>query len=66
MRIVVNTSTCVGGGQCASSAETIFTQDDHGLVVVLKADVAGEEAEAARMAAFLCPSRSITVEEQEE
>ena len=63
MRVVVNTSTCVGGGQCAMSAETVFTQDDQGLVVVLKADVEGEEAEAARMAAFLCPSRSITVEE---
>jgi ferredoxin len=63
MRVIVNTATCVGGGQCASSAETVFTQDDQGLVVVLKADVQGEEAEAARMAAFLCPSRSITVEE---
>ncbi len=63
MRVIVNTSTCVGGGQCALNAETVFTQDDQGLVVVLKADVKGEEAEAARMAAFLCPSRSITVEE---
>jgi ferredoxin len=63
MRIFVNISTCVGGGQCAASAETVFTQDDQGLVVVLKADVQGEEAEAARLAAFLCPSRSITVEE---
>jgi ferredoxin len=63
MRVVVNTSTCVGGGQCATSAETVFTQDDQGLVVVLKADVQGKEAEAARLAAFLCPSRSITVEE---
>ena len=63
MRVVVNTSTCVGSGQCASSAETVFTQDDQGLVVVLKADVEGEEVEAARLAAFLCPSRSITVEE---
>jgi ferredoxin len=53
----------VGGGECASNAETVFTQDDRGLVVVLKAAVQGEEAEAARMAAFLCPSRSITVEE---
>ena len=63
MRVVVNTSTCVGGGECASSAETVFTQDDQGLVVLLKADVQGEEAEAARLAAFLCPSRSITVED---
>ncbi|MDQ1582437.1 MAG: ferredoxin [Microbacteriaceae bacterium] len=63
MRVVVNTSTCVGSGQCASSAEAVFTQDDRGLVVVLKADVEGEEAEAARQAEFLCPSRSITVEE---
>ncbi|HWD66450.1 MAG TPA: ferredoxin [Caulobacteraceae bacterium] len=63
MKVVVNTSTCVGGGQCAASAETVFTQDDKGLVVLLKADVHGEEAEAARMAAFLCPSRSIAVEE---
>jgi ferredoxin len=63
MRVVVNTSTCVGSGQCVSNAEAVFTQDDDGLVVLLKADVEGEEAEAARQAAFLCPSRSITVEE---
>lgn len=63
MRVVVNNSTCVGGGQCAATAETVFTQDDQGLVVVLKAEVEGEEAEAARMASYLCPSRSITVEE---
>ena len=63
MRVAVNTFTCVGGGQCALSAETVFTQDDQGLVVLLKADVESEEAEAARVAAFLCPSRSITVEE---
>jgi ferredoxin len=64
MRVVVNSSTCVGSGQCASNAEAVFTQDDDGLVVLLKADVQGEEAEAARLAAFLCPSRSITIEEQ--
>jgi len=63
MRVIINTSTCVGSGECASNAETVFTQDDRGLVVLLKADVQGEEAEAARMAAFLCPSRSITVED---
>jgi ferredoxin len=63
MRVAVNTFTCVGGGQCASNAETVFTQDDQGLVVLLKVDVEGEEADAARVAAFLCPSRSITVEE---
>ena len=63
MRVVVNTSTCVGGGQCAVIAETVFTQDDKGLVVVLKADVAGEEAAAARLASYLCPSRSIMVED---
>jgi ferredoxin len=63
MRILVNMSTCVGSGQCAASAETVFTQDDQGLVAVLKTDVQGKEAEAARQAAFLCPSRSITVEE---
>ena len=63
MRVFVNISTCVGGGQCASSAETVFTQDDQGLVLLLKAEVQGEEAEAARLAEFLCPSRSITVEE---
>jgi ferredoxin len=63
MRVIINTSTCVGSGECAANAGAVFTQDDRGLVVVLKAAVQGEEAEAARMAAFLCPSRSITVEE---
>jgi ferredoxin len=63
MRVIANTAACVGSGQCVSSAETVFAQDDRGLVVVLVAEVQGAEADAARLAAFLCPSRAITVED---
>lgn len=61
-RIVVNTSVCVGAGQCALTAPHVFDQDDDGIVVVLTDEVPDDPA--VRTAAGLCPARAIAVQEQ--
>lgn len=61
MHVTVNTSICVGAGQCVLAAEDVFDQDDDGIVVLLDADPAAPQHAAARRAASLCPARAIAV-----
>lgn len=61
MHVTVNTSICVGAGQCVLAAEEVFDQDDDGIVVLLDADPDSAQHAAARRAASLCPARAITV-----
>jgi ferredoxin len=63
MKIIVNTSACVGAGQCAMSAEELFDQDDDGMVMVLNDEPNPDQQPAARRAAALCPARAITIAE---
>ncbi|GAA5087481.1 ferredoxin [Microbacterium yannicii] len=62
MTIFADTTACVGAGQCALVAGTLFDQDDDGIVVVLDRDpTAEDEIAAAVRAASLCPARAIRV-----
>ena len=61
MKIVAEVTACIGAGQCALVAETLFDQDDDGIVVVLNDIPARNEEQAARRAAALCPARAITL-----
>lgn len=63
MRITVDTSTCVGAGQCALSAGELFDQDDDGVAIVLVDEPEREQWPAARRAASLCPAHAIAVTE---
>jgi len=64
MRIVANTEVCVGAGQCVLTEPTVFDQnDDDGTVIVLVEHPEGEQAEGARQAIGLCPSRALSREE---
>lgn len=63
MRIRVDTSHCVGAGQCVLSAPDFFDQGEDGLVTMLQQDPGGSEEDAVRQAAELCPSGSITIAE---
>jgi ferredoxin len=61
MLVTVNTSVCVGAGQCAMVDGELFDQDDDGIVVLLDEHPdAGREA-TARRAASLCPARAISI-----
>lgn len=64
MRILANTSACVGAGQCALVAGDLFDQDDDGIVVVLDTEPGAADEAAARRAATLCPARAISIEDR--
>lgn len=61
MKITVKTDACVGSGQCALVAGTLFDQDDSGIVVLLNAEPDASEEVAAQKAESLCPARAILV-----
>lgn len=64
MRIVADTSICVGAGQCVLSEPSVFDQDDEDGTVVVLAERPGEgELPGAREAVGLCPSGALTVAE---
>lgn len=62
MRINLNTDLCVGAGQCALGAPDLFDQDEDGIVEQLTDGiVTGDHLDQAREAAYLCPSRAISL-----
>ncbi len=61
MQITVNTSACVGAGQCVMTAEDLFDQDDDGIVMLLDDSPDSSHEAGARRAASLCPARAIKV-----
>jgi ferredoxin len=63
MKISVDTSACIGAGQCALVAGDLFDQDDDGIVVLLDDEPAESQYAAARRAASLCPARAISIAE---
>lgn len=63
MKIIVKEDACVGAGQCALVAGTLFDQNDEGIVQLLNDQPSISEEAAARKAASLCPARAISVHE---
>jgi ferredoxin len=64
MKIVADTSRCVGAGQCVLTEPRLFDQSpDDGTVIVLDDDPPPELGQAARVAAHVCPSQALSVTE---
>ncbi len=63
MRIVYDRSKCQGHGRCYALAPELFDSDDEGYSIVLQAEVAADQASAARLAADNCPEFAITIED---
>ncbi|WP_394771612.1 ferredoxin [Lacisediminihabitans sp.] len=63
MNITVDTSVCIGAGQCALVAGDLFDQDDDGIVMLLDSEPEMGLEAAARRAAALCPARAIAIAE---
>jgi ferredoxin len=61
--ISVDTTACVGAGQCALVAGDVFDQDDDGIVVLLDESPDQAGLASAHRAASLCPARAIAVED---
>ena len=61
MSVVVQTSACVGAGQCALVAPDVFDQDDDGIVLLLEAEPQGADLDAATKAARRRAARAIAL-----
>jgi ferredoxin len=62
-RVVLDRDRCTGHGRCYALVPELFEADEYGHSVLLREEVVGAEAEAARMAAANCPERAIRIEE---
>jgi ferredoxin len=64
MRVIADLDRCIAAGSCAAVAAAVFDQrDEDGVVVVLQAEPSEDEYESVRLAASMCPSAVITIEE---
>ncbi|MFK8850237.1 ferredoxin [Streptomyces sp. Ac-502] len=63
MKIDIDTSVCIGSGQCALTAPGVFTQDDEGFSALLPGREDGAGDPLVREAARACPVQAITVTE---
>ena len=62
IRIVADTTRCVGAGQCVLTDPATFDQDSrHGTVILLRNDLADEVLTTARQAQSLCPGGALSL-----
>jgi ferredoxin len=62
MKVRADRDLCIGAGLCVMSAETVFDQDDDGIVVVL--DETPPDGAGTRDAVRSCPSGAIAIVEE--
>lgn len=63
-RLTADREVCIGAGTCVMQAESVFDQDDDGIVVVLADDpFDGEQDDSVRKAVRLCPSGALQLAE---
>jgi ferredoxin len=64
MKIIADTSKCVGAGQCVLTELKLFDQsEDDATIIVLNETPEGELVEKAREAVHVCPSQALSLEE---
>jgi ferredoxin len=61
VKITADRDVCIQAGNCVMVADSLFDQDDDGIVVVLVNDVPDGEEDKARDAVKLCPSQALTI-----
>ncbi|MGD3111279.1 ferredoxin [Streptomyces sp. YGL11-2] len=64
MRITIDTNVCIGSGQCALTAPSVFTQDDDGFSQLLPGREDGGGDPLVREAVRACPVQAITATEE--
>ncbi|KOU42810.1 ferredoxin [Streptomyces sp. WM6378] len=64
MRISIDKDVCIGAGQCALTAPSVFTQDDDGFSALLPGREDGGGDPLVREAARACPVQAITLHDQ--
>lgn len=61
MKVQADRDVCIQAGNCVMVADTLFDQDDDGIVVVLVDEVPDSEEDKAHEAVKLCPSQALTI-----
>ena len=64
MKVHLDRDRCQGHGRCYVLAPAVFESDDDGYGLVLRADVAPDDEDAAVLGANNCPEDAITVTEE--
>jgi ferredoxin len=61
VKISADRDVCIQAGNCVMVADSLFDQDDDGIVVVLVDEVPAGEEDKARDAVKLCPSQALSI-----
>jgi len=64
VKVHADRDVCIQAGNCVMVADSLFDQDDDGIVVVLVDDIPAEEQDKAREAVKLCPSQALTIAQE--
>ena len=64
MKVDADRDVCIQAGNCVMIADSLFDQDDDGIVVVLADDVPDDEEDRAREAVKLCPSQALRIKQE--
>lgn len=65
VRVVADTTVCVGAGQCVLSEPEVFDQDEADGTVVVLAEQPGEaQLAGVREAVDICPSQALSLTEE--
>jgi ferredoxin len=64
MKVAIDQSKCVSGGQCVLAAPDVFDQrEEDGVVILLREAPDPELYDQVREAAAICPAAAITLQE---
>ena len=64
VRVEADRDVCIQAGNCVMVADSLFDQDDDGIVVVLVDEVPEGEEHQAREAVKMCPSQALTIADE--
>lgn len=62
MKLVVNTETCDGHGQCLGAAPDLLAFGTNGQAKVIKDPLEEGDIEQAEDACYICPTQSLRIE----
>jgi ferredoxin len=63
VKALADREVCIQAGNCVMVADSVFDQDDDGIVVVLVDEIPDGELDRAREAVQLCPSQALRLSE---
>jgi ferredoxin len=61
VKVHADRDVCIQAGNCVMVADSVFDQDDDGIVVVLVDHIPDDQQDKAREAVKLCPSQALTI-----